>query len=81
MGLELSGEGAVASGGAEVGDIIWLAQRKKIAEGGWTQLGRLRVAIAEALAAKGESWETRFGKVKSSSQARCNYRTTRTSSG
>jgi aspartyl-tRNA synthetase len=55
MGLELSGEGAVASGGAEVGDIIWLAQRKKIAEGGWTQLGRLRVAIAETLAAKGES--------------------------
>lgn len=54
MGLELSGDGAVAGGGAEVGDIIWLAQRKKIAEGGWTQLGRLRVAIAEALVAKGE---------------------------
>ena len=55
MGLELSGDGAVTSGGAEVGDIIWLAQRKKIAEGGWTQLGRLRVTIAEILVSKGMS--------------------------
>lgn len=53
MGLEMSGDGAVAGGGVEPGDIIWLAQRKKIAEGGWTQLGRLRTQIADALAAKG----------------------------
>jgi len=52
MGLEMSGEGAVAGGGVEPGDIIWLAQRKKIAEGGWTQLGRLRTQIADALTAK-----------------------------
>jgi aspartyl-tRNA synthetase len=53
MGLEMSGDGAVAGGGVEPGDIIWLAQRKKIAEGGWTQLGRLRTQIADVLAVKG----------------------------
>lgn len=42
-------------GGVRPGDIVWLAQRKKIAEGGWTQLGRLRVQIMEALVAKGSS--------------------------
>ena len=52
LGLEMNGEGAVTGGGVEPGDVIWLAQRKKIAEGGWTQLGRLRVQIMEALVAK-----------------------------
>lgn len=42
-------------GGAKPGDVIFLAQRKKIAEGGWTQLGRLRVQILEQLINKGES--------------------------
>lgn len=66
MGLELNAEGAVAGGSVEPGDIIWLAQRKKIAEvnlspldvadtqGGWTQLGRLRTHISDMLVAKGE---------------------------
>ena len=35
MGLELSGDGAVSNGGVEAGDIIWLAQRKKVAEVGY----------------------------------------------
>lgn len=39
-------------GGAKPGDVIFLAQRKKIAEGGWTQLGRLRVQIYEHLVSK-----------------------------
>ncbi|KAK4683653.1 aspartyl-tRNA synthetase, partial [Tremellales sp. Uapishka_1] len=39
-------------GGVQPGDIIWLARRKKIAEGGWTQLGRLRVQIMEQLVSK-----------------------------
>ncbi|CAD6589660.1 MAG: hypothetical protein TREMPRED_005467 [Tremellales sp. Tagirdzhanova-0007] len=42
-------------GGASPGDIIWLAQRKKIPEGGWTQLGRLRVRIMDTLVAQGSS--------------------------
>jgi hypothetical protein len=42
-------------GGAKPGDVIFLAQRKKIAEGGWTQLGRLRVQILEHLINKGQS--------------------------
>ncbi|RXK37660.1 aspartate-tRNA ligase [Tremella mesenterica] len=40
-------------GGVGFGDIIWLAQRKKIPEGGWTQLGRLRVTIMDMLVSKG----------------------------
>ncbi|WOO80187.1 Aspartate--tRNA ligase [Vanrija pseudolonga] len=40
-------------GGAQPGDVIWLSQRPKIAEGGWTPLGRLRTQIAEAAVAKG----------------------------
>lgn len=36
MNLELSADGAVAGGSVEPGDIIWLAQRKKIAEVGDT---------------------------------------------
>lgn len=40
-------------GGVNPGDVIWLSRRKKIAEGGWTHLGRLRVQLMEALVAKG----------------------------
>jgi aspartyl-tRNA synthetase len=40
-------------GGAKPGDVVFLAQRKKLAEGGWTQLGRLRVQILEQLINKG----------------------------
>ncbi|KAI9635996.1 uncharacterized protein MKK02DRAFT_44694 [Dioszegia hungarica] len=40
-------------GGPNPGDVIFLAQRKKIAEGGWTQLGRLRVQMLEHLINKG----------------------------
>lgn len=35
------------------GDVVWLSRRKKIAEGGWTHLGRLRVQLMEELVAKG----------------------------
>ncbi|KAL7418924.1 aspartate--tRNA ligase msd1 [Cryptotrichosporon argae] len=40
-------------GGVQPGDVVWLSRRKKIAEGGWTHLGRLRVQIMETLVAKG----------------------------
>ncbi|WWD22322.1 aspartate-tRNA ligase [Kwoniella shandongensis] len=40
-------------GGVKPGDVIWLSRRKKIAEGGWTHLGRLRVQLMESLVAKG----------------------------
>ncbi|GFZ50650.1 hypothetical protein JCM24511_08408 [Saitozyma sp. JCM 24511] len=50
LGLELEGG---RPGGARPGDVVWLAQRKKIPEGGWTQLGRLRVQIMDALVSKG----------------------------
>ncbi|OCF33078.1 aspartate-tRNA ligase [Kwoniella heveanensis BCC8398] len=39
--------------GVKPGDVIWLSRRKKIAEGGWTHLGRLRIQLMEALVAKG----------------------------
>ncbi|WVR03383.1 aspartate-tRNA ligase [Kwoniella sp. DSM 27419] len=39
--------------GVRPGDVIWLSRRKKIAEGGWTHLGRLRVQIMELAVAKG----------------------------
>ncbi|WVF66383.1 aspartate-tRNA ligase [Kwoniella sp. CBS 6097] len=39
--------------GVKPGDVIWLSRRKKIAEGGWTHLGRLRVQLMEALVNKG----------------------------
>jgi aspartyl-tRNA synthetase len=42
-------------GGVQPGDIVWLARRTKIAQGGWTHLGRLRVAIMETLVEKSES--------------------------
>ncbi|EIN10682.1 hypothetical protein PUNSTDRAFT_51287 [Punctularia strigosozonata HHB-11173 SS5] len=31
----------------QAGDIVWLARRKAVPEGGWTSLGRVRVALAE----------------------------------
>lgn len=40
-------------GGVNPGDVVWLSRRKKIAEGGWTHLGRLRVQLMETLVAKG----------------------------
>ncbi|WVQ80443.1 aspartate-tRNA ligase [Cryptococcus sp. DSM 104549] len=40
-------------GGVQPGDVVWLSRRKKIAEGGWTHLGRLRVQLMEQLVAKG----------------------------
>ncbi|KGB77211.3 hypothetical protein CNBG_3049 [Cryptococcus deuterogattii R265] len=39
--------------GVNPGDVVWLSRRKKIAEGGWTHLGRLRVQLMEELVAKG----------------------------
>ncbi|WVW81529.1 hypothetical protein I302_103524 [Kwoniella bestiolae CBS 10118] len=39
--------------GVKPGDVVWVSRRKKIAEGGWTHLGRLRVQISEILASKG----------------------------
>ncbi|WWC85555.1 aspartate-tRNA ligase [Kwoniella dendrophila CBS 6074] len=39
--------------GVKSGDVVWVSRRKKIAEGGWTQLGRLRVQISEILVSKG----------------------------
>ena len=32
MGLSMNAEGAVTGGGVQAGDVIWLAQRKKVAE-------------------------------------------------
>lgn len=40
-------------GGVNPGDVVWLSRRKKIAEGGWTHLGKLRVQLMETLVAKG----------------------------
>ncbi|ORY31921.1 hypothetical protein BCR39DRAFT_524611 [Naematelia encephala] len=42
-----------ARGGVQPGDLLWLAQRKKIPEGGWTNLGRFRVELAEYLVGAG----------------------------
>ncbi|ORX33558.1 putative mitochondrial aspartyl-tRNA synthetase [Kockovaella imperatae] len=53
LGLTMTGDGAVTGGGVQPGDIIWLAQRKKVAEGGWTQLGRLRVQMLDELVRQG----------------------------
>ncbi|WVQ64507.1 uncharacterized protein L199_002674 [Kwoniella botswanensis] len=39
--------------GVRPGDVVWVSRRKKIAEGGWTHLGRLRVQISEILSSKG----------------------------
>ncbi|WRT63567.1 aspartate-tRNA ligase [Kwoniella shivajii] len=39
--------------GVKVGDVVWVSRRKKVAEGGWTHLGRLRVQIMELSVAKG----------------------------
>ncbi|WWC57851.1 aspartate-tRNA ligase [Kwoniella dejecticola CBS 10117] len=39
--------------GVKPGDVVWVSRRKKIAEGGWTHLGRLRVQISEILMSKG----------------------------
>ena len=40
-------------GGAEVGDIIWLAKRRKQPDAGWTKLGRLRVKLRDQLVETG----------------------------
>ncbi|KAK8845377.1 hypothetical protein IAR55_006090 [Kwoniella newhampshirensis] len=50
MGLEMD---TSMPGGVKPGDVVWLSRRKKIAEGGWTHLGRLRVQIMESQVAKG----------------------------
>ncbi|ODO01924.1 aspartate-tRNA ligase [Cryptococcus wingfieldii CBS 7118] len=52
LGLQLD-KNSPYPGGVEPGDIIWLSRRKKIAEGGWTNLGRLRVQIMDELVSKG----------------------------
>lgn len=41
-------------GGVQPGDVVWLARRPKIPEGGWTALGRLRVSIMEEAVEKSE---------------------------
>lgn len=38
-------------GGVQPGDVIWLSRRPKIADGGWTHLGRLRVQLMDAMVA------------------------------
>lgn len=46
LGLEVESS---LPGGAEVGDIIWLAKRRKQPDAGWTKLGRLRVKLRDQL--------------------------------
>lgn len=50
LGLKLDSS---LPGGVQPGDIVWLSRRPKIAEGGWTNLGRLRVQIMEDRVDKG----------------------------
>lgn len=40
-------------GGVEPGDVVWLSRRPKIAEGGWTPLGRLRPQLMDAIVEAG----------------------------
>ncbi|GHJ89423.1 hypothetical protein NliqN6_5825 [Naganishia liquefaciens] len=40
-------------GGVQPGDIVWLAQRRKQPDSGWTKLGRLRIKLRDQLVASG----------------------------
>ncbi|KAI5450214.1 aspartate--tRNA ligase msd1 [Naganishia albida] len=40
-------------GGVQPGDIVWLAQRRKQPDSGWTKLGRLRIKLRDQLVATG----------------------------
>ncbi|KAJ9107139.1 hypothetical protein QFC19_002799 [Naganishia cerealis] len=50
--LGLSPE-AGRQGGVQPGDIVWLAQRRKQPDSGWTKLGRLRIKLRDQLVAAG----------------------------
>lgn len=54
LGLELELDPS-REGGVQPGEIVWLAKRKKHAEGGWTKLGRLRTLLRDQLVAAGEN--------------------------
>lgn len=50
LGLTLD---STLPGGVQPGDVVWLSRRPKIAEGGWTPLGRLRPQLMDAIVSAG----------------------------